>query len=149
MPLNEAEAGYALSAWQAVLGRFDDSLVASGSPLLSHGLVVVIGLFGASDVAVRLLPALAGIALTLMPALLLGVLGARTTLWAGVLLALSPVAVQSSRVLDPAALSAAVAMLAICSAIRLATDRPWWSAWSLGIALGLALALGGAAVLAL
>jgi hypothetical protein len=149
LPLNEAEAAYAFPAWQALLGRLDGSLVDSGAPLLSHTLVVLLGLFGASDVTARLLPALAGTALTLTPALLSVPLGARTTFWAGALIAVSPIALQASRVLDPATLAAALAMLVVCSAIRLATDRPWWSAWTLALGAGLSLAASGGAVLAL
>src|SRR5438445_6162450 len=40
-------------------------------------------------------------------------------------------------------------MLVVCSAIRLATDRPWWSAWTLALGGGLSLAASGGAVLAL
>ena len=149
VPLSSAEASYALPAWQAVLGRLDDSLVLAGAPLLSHGLVLVFALFGASDATARLLPALAGIGLSLTPGLLMGVLGVRASLWAGVLIALSPIAVQSSRVVDPAALGALCAMVAVCSGVRLAADRPQWSPWTLAGALGLCLALGGGAVLAL
>src|SRR5207249_217220 len=64
-PLNEAESGYAVAAWQAVLGRLDGSLVDGGAPLLSHALTLVFGLFGASDVAARVIAALAGVGLVL------------------------------------------------------------------------------------
>ncbi len=149
LPLNATEASYALPAWQAILGRQDGSLVESGAPFLSHSVAVVFALFGASDVAARLIPAVAGVGLVLTPALLIGVLGHRTCLWAAVLIALSPIAVQSSRVLDPATVSAALAMAVVCSAVRLATDRPWWAAWALALVGGLSLAAAGGAVLAL
>ena len=148
-PLSEAEARYALPAWQAVMGQFDGSLVESGAPLLSHAMVVVFGLFGASDVAARLVPALAGVGLSLTPGLLTGTFGLRTTLWAAVLIAVSPVAVHASRVVDPAVLTAGLVMLTVGSAIRLASDRPWWSPWTLALGAGLSLAAEGGAVLAM
>ena len=149
LPLSEGEARYALPAWQAVLGQLDGSLVDGGAPFLSHALVVVFGLFGASDVAARLAPALAGVGLVLTPALLTGTLGLRTALWAGFLIALAPIAVQASRVLDPAVVTAGLVMLVVCSAIRLAADRPWWSPWTLALGAGLCLTAAGGAVLAL
>lgn len=148
LPLSEVEARYAVPAWQAVLGQLDGSLVDGGAPFLSHALVVVFGLFGASDVAARLVPALAGIGLVLTPALLTGTLGLRTALWAGFLLAVSPITVQASRVLDPAVVTGGLVMLVVCSSIRLATDRPWWSPWTLALGAGLCLTAAGSAVLA-
>jgi uncharacterized protein (TIGR03663 family) len=148
-PLSEAEARHAVSVWQALQGRHDGSLAEGGSPLLSYATVLVFGLFGASDVAARLVPALAGVGLTLTPGLLTQIFGLRTTLWAGLMIAISPLAIYAARELDPAILNAALAMLTVVSAIRLTTDRPWWSPWTLALGAGLSLAAGGGAVFAI
>jgi hypothetical protein len=60
-PLSESEATYAFRSWQAALGQLDGSLTDLGAPLFSHILTGIMWIFGASDIAARLLSALAGI----------------------------------------------------------------------------------------
>ncbi len=140
VPLSEAEAGYAFPVWQAVRGVLDDSLTGFGAPLFTNLVALVFWLFGPSDAAARLIPALAGIALSLTPVLLLPVLGTRAALAAGALLATSPITVELSRQVEPAMLSSVLAVTAVASAIRLATDRPLWAPWLLAASVGLGLA---------
>ncbi len=139
-PLAEAEATAAFPVWQAVHGVLDDSLAGLGSPLFSNLVALVFWLFGASDVAARLIPALAGVALALTPALLLPILGPRAALAAGALLAISPVTVELSRQVDPAMLASVLAVITVAAAIRYATDRPSWAPWLLAASIGLGLA---------
>ena len=147
--LSPAEARYAFAAWEASHGALDGSLSALGAPLLSYLTTLLFFLFGANDVTARLVPLLASVGLTLTPALLTATVGVRTTLLAGALLALSPIAVQLARVSDSASLSALVVMLIVASAIRLLIDRPSWSPWVLAISGGLALATASETILGL
>lgn len=149
VPLSEAEARVALPAWLAVGGQLDSSLVEGGTPLLSNILVALFWLFGASDADSRLPSALAGTALALTPALLTRPLGAPVALSSAVLIGTSPIAVQLSRVLDPAMLTAALAMASVACAFRLLTDRPSWYPWLLAVVTGLGLAHEPAVLLAL
>lgn len=149
VPLSEAEAALALPAWLAVRGQLDSSLAGGGAPLLSFMLVALFWLFGASDAASRLPSALAGTALALSPAFLMRPLGVHVALASAVLIGASPIAVQLSRVLDPAMLTAALVMAAAASAYRLLTDRPRWSPWLLALVTGLGLAHEPAVLLAL
>lgn len=149
VPLAESEATYAFSAWQAALGQLDSSLAGTGAPLLAHLMAGLFWLFGASDLAARLVPALAGVGLALSPALLSGMLGRRVALLAGLLIGISPIAVQLSRTADPGMVTAALAMVFVASAIRLLTDRPWWASWSLAGAAGLSVAHHPGVVIAL
>jgi hypothetical protein len=149
LPLNSREATYALAAWQSVLGQLAGSLVDSHAPLFSHALALVLALFGASDVAARLVPALAGVGLALTPSLLTAMIGFRAALAAGVLIGVSPIAVALARVVDPATTAALIVMLLVASALRVATDRPGWVPWTLAGGIGLALASDPSVVLAL
>lgn len=145
-PLSEAEAAYAFSVWKAALGELDDSLTTLGAPLLAHLLVGIVWLFGASDISVRLVSALAGLAYALTPVLLAPLIGTPAALAAAFLLASSPVAVELSRQVDPAMLSSALVMVAVASAVRIAADRPPWAPWALAASLGLGLASHGSFV---
>jgi 4-amino-4-deoxy-L-arabinose transferase-like glycosyltransferase len=147
--LSPLEARYAFAAWEASRGVLDGSLSGFGAPLLSYLTTLFFFLFGANDVTARLVSTLAGVGLALTPALLTATLGLRTSLLAGALLALSPIAVQLARVSDTASLSALVVMLLVASAIRLLTDRPTWSPWVLAISGGLALATASETIVAL
>src|SRR5947209_4723254 len=62
-PLGGGEAARAFGVWLSVLGTPDSSLGEAGSPLLGHLTALIFYLFGASDTAARVVPALAGIAL--------------------------------------------------------------------------------------
>jgi hypothetical protein len=149
MPLSEPEAAYAIQAWDAARGILDTSLASTGAPLLLHLMTGLFFVFGPSDAATRVVPALAGAALAISPALLMATIGRRAAFCTGLLLAVSPVAVQVSRMADPAALTAAFVLLIVASLIRLATDRPRWAPWVLAASLGLALANEASVVIGL
>ncbi|MBM2811242.1 MAG: putative rane protein [Chloroflexi bacterium] len=148
-PLSPSEVGFAWSAFQAVQGSSAASLVETGSPLLTHFTALMFWLFGASDVAARLFAALAGTSLALTPALLTRTLGWKSSVIAGVLIAICPIAVQLSRVADPSIASALIAMVVVASSLRFFSDRPWWAPWTLAAGIGLALSHDGGAVIAL
>lgn len=94
-PLTTPEATQALHAWQATSGPGADALAAS--PLLFAGQALAFALFGASDSAARLLPALAGAALVLLPYLLRYRLGRVGALATSTLLLISPTLLFVSR----------------------------------------------------
>ncbi len=148
-PLSEAEASLAVRVLSASQGQLDTSLSTTGAPLFAHLMALIVWVFGASDVSVRIVPALAGVGLALTPALLTATIGRRAALCAAFLIAVSPVAIQVSRMADPAMITAALAMLVVGSMVRLMTDRPWWSPWTLSVGIGLGLADSPGIVVAL
>jgi uncharacterized protein (TIGR03663 family) len=155
-PLTAAEATQALHAWQSVSGPGGDALAAS--PLLFAGQSLAFALFGASDGAARLLPALAGAALVLLPYLLRHRLGRTGALAASALLLISPTVLFASRhgggdvLLLAAGLAALVGILgwvdhrhpkylyltAVSAALALIAGP---NVFTLAVALGLGLAL--------
>jgi len=102
-PLSPDESGTALSAWDAVnAGTWPAT---ADSPLLLTGQTLLFALLGPSEVAARLLPALAGVLLVGLPLLWrkdLGNLGALVA--AGLLLA-SPLSLFTARRVDGTALA--------------------------------------------
>ena len=94
-PLTAPEAAQALHAWQATSGPGGDALAAS--PLLFAGQALAFALFGPSDMAARLVPALAGTVLVLLPYLLRHRLGRIGALAASALLLVSPMVLFTSR----------------------------------------------------
>ncbi len=94
-PLTAPEAAQALHAWQSVGGPGGDALAAS--PSLFAGQTLAFALFGASDGAARLLPALVGAALVLLPYLLRHRLGRAGALATSALLLISPTVLFSAR----------------------------------------------------
>lgn len=154
-PLNDGEATQAL----AVLDRLQTGAPAAvpGSPAYFAVTFLSFLLFGASDATARLGPALAGTALVLVPALLRDALGRGGALAASAVLALSSTLVAASRTADGTTLALLGLALALAALWRFATpetvepvaEAP--SAWhgagwliGVGVALGLALAAGGA-----
>lgn len=143
-PLNTAEAFQALAAYQVAHGG-----VASGiyqaAPLLFHLNVLLFALFGGGDGLARLVPALSGVGLVLTPLLLRRYLGGWGALGTGLLLALSPIALYGSRLLDgtmPAALG--VMLLVGCAARFLDSWHRSYVVWG-GLGLAVALTAGPAA----
>ena len=95
-PLSTIEARDALAAWRFATGGGAPTTTGY-SPALFSGQWFIFLIFGASDLAARLLPALAGGGLVLTPVLLRQHLGRLGALAAGTLLALSPTALTLSR----------------------------------------------------
>ncbi len=95
-PLNAVEARDALAAWRFSQGQGEPQALGY-SPLLFSAQWFTFLVFGANDVTARLLPAVAGTALTLTPALLRQHFGRIGALAAGTLLTLSPTALTLSR----------------------------------------------------
>ncbi len=119
-PLSTREAMQAVAAWHWVNGRADTF---TGSPLLFAGDSLLFLLFGASDFAVRVLPALFGSALVLLPALVRRELGHTGALIASVLLVLSPSLVFFSRSADGVIIAVTCALAALAWGWRYAVDR--------------------------
>jgi 4-amino-4-deoxy-L-arabinose transferase-like glycosyltransferase len=153
--LNAAEARGALAAWRFAHG-LDQLGTPPYSPLVFSAQWFAFLVFGADAITARLLPALAGAALTLTPALLRRRIGRLGALAAGTLLALSPTALTLSRTASGDILVALGSMLcasglwrfvdhqtahketAIDGVTDIPTDVPW-TFWL--IPLGLALTL--------
>lgn len=140
-PLDEFEAQQAMMAWRSI-GNIPIS------PVLMGAISMSVSLIGASEAAVRLMPMLSGMALVFMPLAFRRTMGRLPTLLTSALLAISPVAVASSRRVDGTVMAALcfVGMLAC-----LARPRPQrtLSALLAGISLGLSLACDYSTPLAL
>jgi len=108
MDLTEAEQAW--RSWLLVQGTTPQGQY---SPLLVSGQALLFFLFGARDAVARLLPALAGGALTVLPFFLRYQLGRVGSLVAAVGLALSPTLVYSSRYGDGAMLLAVDALAVV------------------------------------
>ena len=144
LPLGSNEGATAMDAWRLALGRAPRELDVSAA--LTHGLLAVFALFGASDYAARLLPALAGTAVALAPLLLRGPLGRLGALGAGTLLALSPLVVFASRRVDAAILVACFLLLLVGTVAQaIISGQRRWLFLSAGL-LALLLASGSVAV---
>src|SRR5579871_570182 len=118
-PLAPAEAQTAWSALLAARGWLADAAntpAPAVSPLLANAMSLAFFLFGTSDTAARLFPALAGIGCAMLPLLLVPVIGWRSSIAAAVLLALSPMLVEASREVNAAIISTALALaIVVCS----------------------------------
>ena len=143
-PLSPDESGTALSAWDAVsTGTWPAT---AGSPLLLTGQTLLFALLGPSEVAARLLPALAGTLLVGLPLLWRRQLGDLGALVASGLLLASPLSLLTARRVDGTALAvlggALVVTVILQTLIGADGDTRWHEAL---LALGLTLGLTGGA----
>jgi uncharacterized protein (TIGR03663 family) len=140
-PLSEAEAVQALAAFRFTQGAAQGA-PAGTVPALFTGNVLGFTLTGATDAAVRWLPALAGLILVLLPYGLRHRLGRGGALASSFLLAISPSAVYFSRHLDGAIVVAACGLAVVVGLINyLDTQRPGYL-YLMAAALGLGLCAG-------
>lgn len=109
--LTNAEAEHALTALAVLRG----DAVTFPNPLFGWTQALLFTLFGASEVAARIVPALSGAGLCVLPVLLRGELGRTRALWLGGLLALSPTLWFTSRETGGAMLAWALAFAAYCA----------------------------------
>jgi uncharacterized protein (TIGR03663 family) len=119
-PLSTPEAMQAVASWHWINGRAEAFI---GSPLLFAGNSLLFLLFGASDFAARVLPALFGSALVLLPALVRRELGPPGALIASALLAFSPSLVFFSRNADGVIIAVTCALAALAWGWRYVVDR--------------------------
>ena len=136
-----------MEAWRNWLGHPPRDL--DSTALLTHLLTLLFGLLGASDFVARLPAAVGGVALAAAPLLLRRPLGRVAAVGAGAVLAISPLLVFGSRLVDSGILVAALlALLVGTVAQTLATgDRRW--AYAVPILAGLVFTCGSVAVPAL
>ncbi len=147
--LTPSEAMIAFDGWNLFSGTPLDpgQSLPSTQPLLIVLESMSFFLFGATDVAARIVPALAGIALFPLVAMLRPIVGRAGTLGMAFFLAISPTAVYTSRLVDGnvlLALSALLIVVALCRAglaVRTGTPVGRWAA-TLGVGLALLLASG-------
>jgi hypothetical protein len=148
-PLNGAETGNALAAL-SVLRPALANAGAISSPLIVSGAALIMTLTGATNAAVRLLPALGGMALVCMPLAFRRRLGQIPTLVMVAWLALSPVAVFASRRAGGSGLAMLAMLAALAAADRYLTyqaTRRRWAPLVFGAALAVAWLADGAAFL--
>ena len=138
IPLDSREARLAVAAAHRALGETAEPWLAGDGRLLPHAMILVFWLFGASDAAARIVPALAGAVASIAPLMLLPILGLRAATAAAAILVFSPIGIESSRLADPSALSGALTICAACVGLRVTSDRPSWAPWALAGTLGLA-----------
>lgn len=119
-PLNAAETGHALGALSVLRPGLAD-VGAISSPLIVSAGALIMTLTGATNAAIRLLPALGGVALTAMPLAFRRRLGQIPTLVATIWLAFSPIAVLTSRRAVGSGLAVLAALAALAAADRYLT----------------------------
>ncbi|MCR4405349.1 MAG: TIGR03663 family protein [Anaerolineae bacterium] len=145
--MQENEAVQALAAWRFVQGEGTTGTVSS--PLLFTLNVIAFALFGGSEVATRLGPALCGLALVILPLGLRRQLGRMGTLITGVVLALSPTALFFSRFVDggiAVAAGALAGMVGLCNYLEERRPAHLYLAMA-GLAVALTAGPGGYTVL--
>lgn len=132
-PLSASEAQLALAGWRGTMPT------GIASPLLGWMNALLFAVFGSSDGLARLIPALAGAALVAAPALWRERIGRVGALGAAAILAISPVAIATSRTLSGDAVVAALVVgLAAMTDRYLQTGRTAWlygGAATLGVGL--------------
>ncbi len=111
--LNDAEARTALHAWHTIEDDAPGSYQIADSPLTYISQTLAFSLLGANEFSARVLPMLAGLALTLTPLLFRDNLGrTRTFVWAG-LLSLLSIPIAAARQADGANFMLLFALLAV------------------------------------
>ncbi len=140
-PASESEAVQAMAAYQFTQGAA--SIAPAGTvPALFTANVAGFTLVGASDVAMRWLPALAGLILVLLPYGLRHRLGRGGALAASLMLAISPSAVYFSRTLDGAIVVAACGLALGVGLIRYLDTRRPGALYCSAVAVGMGLTAG-------
>jgi uncharacterized protein (TIGR03663 family) len=120
VPLNTDEAQQAIASLDFVRGAPSSF---TGSPLLFTGNAILFALFGATDLAARLLPALFGSVLILLPALFRHEIGRIGALIASTLLVFSPSLVFFSRTTNGSIMAITCALAALGFSWRYLIER--------------------------
>lgn len=121
-PLQESEGVRAWAAWALYRG-LPDVPWTGHSPLPIFGAMLSFIVFGPSDAAARLLPALAGGVTALLPFALRRELGRGAALLAAAMLALSPTLLYSSRSVDGGIIVAGAALALVACALAYAREE--------------------------
>jgi predicted membrane-bound mannosyltransferase len=100
--MTDAEAFSALAAWRATIPDAAGSDLVASSPVLFWAQSLSFGLLGGSEMAARLLTAVAGTALSVSPLLFRPILGQSRAWTMTLLLVFSPVVLGASRFSGPA-----------------------------------------------
>lgn len=113
LPLSDAEVGSALHALHSIEDDAPGTARAASSPLVFISQLLTFSLLGANEFSARIVPMLAGFALTLTPLLFREHLGrTRTFVWA-CLLSLLAIPIASSRAADGSSFTPLFALLAV------------------------------------
>ena len=137
-PLSEAEARQAMAAWHLISPRAPGAGLIE-SPLVFAGAAIGFFVAGASNAAARFLPMLGGVALVFTPLAFRRRMGRFPALLATAWLALSPVAVATSRQVGGIGLSMLGLVLALAALDRVLRTHRRGAALFAGVALGVAL----------
>ncbi len=112
-PLSDTEVGNALHAWHSIEDDAPGSPAIANSPLSYISQLLTFSLLGANEFSARLLPMLAGFALTLTPLLFRQHLGrTRTFVWVA-LLSLLAIPIASARTVDGSSFMLLFALLTV------------------------------------
>lgn len=123
VPMMPTELPQALAAWRAVSPMASGEAVVPPSALLFALQSISFTLMGGSEVAARLLTALAGAAVVVSPVLFRGALGSGRALVLSLLLLCSPVLLAASRFSSPAVWSLLVALVGMWGVWRWSQSR--------------------------
>lgn len=137
------EALAARSAWDFALGGLAEPFTGDLTAALA---ALLLRLHDDSIVSVRLPAALFGVAAVAALSLFRGYVGRAACLIGALLLALSPLAIASSRALNPDMAGLTLGLLALWLALRIGCADRVWQLPALGLVTGLGLAAGSVAV---
>jgi hypothetical protein len=137
LPLSPAEAEAALAVWQ--FWQAGEMTVTPASPAYFLLTLLITPVLGFSDATVRLIPALAGLALVALPWLLRRQIGTVAALTGSLLLAVSPLATITARTAGGEALALLALLLLVIGLVRYreAEETSWLYLSGFGLALGL------------
>lgn len=137
LPLSPSEAEDALAVWQ--FWQPGTLTASSSSPLYFTLTALISQLVMLSDATVRLVPALAGVALVASPLLFRRWLGNAGVLISSLLLAISPLAINASRTAsgDALALLATMGLAASWLHWQATGEKRWQTAVAISLGLGL------------
>jgi hypothetical protein len=137
LPLSPAEAEAALAVWQ--FWQAKEMTVVPTSPAYFLLTLLITPVLGFSDATVRLVPALAGLALVALPWLLRRQIGTVAALTGSLLLAVSPLATITARTAGGEALALLALLLLIVGLVgyREVKETGWLYLAGLGLSLGL------------
>lgn len=145
VPLSEAEATRAYSAWHSLHPSSAGTPVLADSVMTFWSQRLAFVLLGGSEFSARLGGAVAGLLLSLLPLLFRARLGITRTFFLSLLLAFNPIALASSRTHDPALWTAVFVVVLAWAAWNLWENATFANAVWLGFGLaGVAFLSGGA-----
>ncbi|MCU0514052.1 MAG: glycosyltransferase family 39 protein [Anaerolineae bacterium] len=123
VPLDDVEAGRALTAWHFIHPEAPGTAAPAYSPITFWGQAVAFSILGDDLLAARLPGVISGVLLLLLPLLFRAQLGRERAFLLALLLACSPISIIAGRTTDPALWTVILALAALWCARRYLVQR--------------------------